>query len=217
MASNPQDFTPTPSQLSEGLKHLEQHHALILQAAGEGIFGLDLEGRHTFVNPAAASMLGYDSQELVGHPSHSLWHHTKVDGSVYPKEECPIYQAYHDGKVHSGDSELFWRKNGTSFPAQYTSTPLRDASGALIGAVVVFEDISYRRQCERVIQEFRRHTDMILQAAGEGIFGLDLEGRHTFVNPAANQLLGYEPGELLGKPSHTTWHHTKFRWISLPG
>ncbi len=204
-----QNLHDHPSGLPDELENLDQYYALILQAAGEGIFGLDLEGRHTFVNPAAAKMLGYDPQELVGHPSHSLWHHTKMDGSAYPQEDCPIYRAYKDGQVHSGDTEVFWRKDGTSFPAQYTSTPLRDSSGALQGAVVVFEDISYRRQCERVIQEFRRHNDMILQAAGEGIFGLDLEGRHTFVNPAANQLLGYEPGELLGQPSHLTWHHSR--------
>ena len=191
------------------VQHLEEQNALILRAAGEGIFGLDLEGRHTFVNPAAATMLGYEPEDLVGQFSHSLWHHTKADGSTYPKEECPIYGAYKDGQVHSGDTEVFWRKDGTSFPAQYTSTPIRDDQNALIGAVVVFEDITYRRQCEKSIEHFRRHNDMILQAAGEGIFGLDLEGNHTFVNPAANRLLGYEPGELLGKPSHTTWHHTK--------
>jgi PAS domain S-box-containing protein len=191
------------------VQHLEEQNALILKAAGEGIFGLDLEGRHTFVNPAAATMLGYEPEELVGQPSHSLWHHTKADGSTYPKEECPIYGAYKDGQVHSGDTEVFWRKDGTSFPAQYTSTPIRDDQGALIGAVVVFQDITYRRQCEKSIEHFRRHNDMILQAAGEGIFGLDLEGNHTFVNPAANRLLGYEPGELFGKPSHITWHHTK--------
>ncbi len=209
MTAQHKSIDTTSSEISQKLKNLEQHYALLLQAAGEGIFGLDLEGRHTFVNPAAASMLGYEPSELVGKQSHSLWHHTKPDGTSYPKEECPIYRAYKDGQVHNGDNEVFWRKDGTHFPAEYTSTPIRDPQGALVGAVVVFQDISYRRQCERVIQEFRRHTDMILQCAGEGIFGLDLEGRHTFVNPAANQLLGYEPGELLGKPSHITWHHTK--------
>jgi len=194
---------------SQTMRQLEQHHALILESAGEGIFGLDLEGRHTFVNPAAGKMLGYEPEELIGHPSHSLWHHTKSDGSTYPKEDCPIYRAYKDGQVHTGDNEIFWRKDGTSFPAEYTSTPIRDSEGELVGAVVVFQDITYRRQCEQAIKQFRRTNDMILQAAGEGIFGLDLEGRHTFVNPAANTLLGYEPGELLGKPSHLTWHHTK--------
>lgn len=200
----------------ETIRILERQNALILEAAGEGIFGLDLEGRHTFVNPAAGKMLGYKPQELIGQPSHSLWHHTKPDGSPYPKEHCPIYGAYKDGQVHNGDTEVFWRKDGSSFPAEYTSTPIRDEEGRLLGAVVVFQDITYRRQCEHTIQQFRRHTDMILQAAGEGIFGLDLEGNHTFVNPAANRLLGYEPEELLGRPSHLTWHHTKADGSTYP-
>jgi len=209
MKQPPKNINHQHAADSRSLSQLEQHHALILQAAGEGIFGLDLEGRHTFVNPAASKMLGYEPEELIGQPSHSLWHHSKPDGSAYPKEDCPIYGAYKDGQVHTGDNEVFWQKNGTSFPAEYTSTPIRDHEGGLVGAVVVFQDITYRRQCEQAIKQFRRTNDMILQAAGEGIFGLDLEGRHTFVNPAANRLLGYEPGELLGKPSHLTWHHTK--------
>jgi len=209
MKQRPQDANQQHAADLQTVQQLEQNHALILQAAGEGIFGLDLEGRHTFVNPAASKMLGYEPEELIGHPSHSLWHHTKPDGSDYPKEDCPIYGAYKDGQIHTGASEVFWKKDGTSFPAEYTSTPIRNHEGGLVGAVVVFQDITYRRQCEQAIKQFRRTNDMILQAAGEGIFGLDLEGRHTFVNPAANALLGYEPGELLGKPSHLTWHHTK--------
>jgi PAS domain S-box-containing protein len=107
---------------------------------------LDLEGRHTFVNPAAAKMWGYDVQELLGQPSHTLWHHTKEDGSHYPKEECPIYEAYKDGLVHMGGDELFWRKDGTSFSAQFSSTPMRDENGKLIGAVVTFQDITERKR-----------------------------------------------------------------------
>lgn len=209
MSPASEDAQQDNTDSSQMLKRLEQHHALILQAAGEGIFGLDLDGRHTFVNPAAAKMLGYEPQDLIGQPSHSLWHHTKPDGTPYPQEECPNYATYKDGQVHRGDNEVFWRKNGTSFPVEYSSTPIRNHEGALVGAVVVFQDITYRRQCEKSLEQFRRHNDMILQAAGEGIFGLNLEGNHTFVNPAANNLLGYEPGELFGKPSHLTWHHTK--------
>ena len=78
-----------------------------------------------------------------------------------------------------------------------------------MGAVVVFKDISERLRCEQVIVNFRRQNDLILNAAGEGIFGLDINGKHTFVNPAAARMLGYEPKELYGQPSHMTWHHTK--------
>ena len=184
-------------------------NTLIINAAGEGILGLDLEGRHTFVNPAATKMLGFTVDELLGQPSHALWHHTHADGSAYPATDCPIYRAYKDGQVYHGDTEVFWRKDGTAFPVEYTSTPINDEFGKLAGAVVTFRDISERRESEQIITELRRQNEFILNSAGEGIFGLDLEGRHTFVNPAAATMLGYEVVELLGKPSHALWHHTK--------
>ena len=209
MAASPQQSKQDSLDIQHTIKRLEQQNALILRAAGEGIFGLDLDGNHTFVNPAAVTMLGYKPQELIGQPSHSLWHHTKADGSVYPKEECPIYGAYKDGKVHRGDTEIFWRKDGSSFPVEYTSTPMTDDAGKIVGAVVTFQDISKRQEAEQSITELRRHNDRILHAAGEGIFGLDLDGRHTFVNPAAVAMLGYKPQELIGQPSHSLWHHTQ--------
>ncbi|GJL54966.1 MAG: hypothetical protein NPIRA02_20980 [Nitrospirales bacterium] len=187
----------------------DEIHRLLLQAAAEGIFGLDLEGRHTFVNPAAAQMLGYTADELLGRPSHGLWHHSHADGSPYPATDCPIYGAYKDGRIHHGDTEVFWRKDGTAFPAEYTSTPITDEFGNLAGAVVTFRDISERKKAERTIMELRRQNEYILNSAGEGILGLDLEGCHTFVNPAAKSMLGYETDELLGQPSHSLWHHTK--------
>ncbi len=203
-------------QADEAIARLRRHTDLILNAAGEGIFGLDLKGIHTFVNPAAARMLGYTVDELLGRNSHATWHHTKPDGVPYPKEDCPIYGAYSDGQVHHGDGELFWRKDGTSFPAEYTSTPLRGDAGTVVGAVVTFRDISERRRSEEQIARLRGQSDLILNAAGEGIFGLDREGRHTFVNPAAARLLGYAPEELLGQHSHSLWHHTKADGSSYP-
>ncbi|MDR4494221.1 MAG: PAS domain S-box protein [Nitrospirales bacterium] len=188
---------------------LERQNALILKAAGEGIVGLNVEGKTDFVNPAAATMLGYTPRELIGQYAHALWHHTKTDGSPYPKEECPIYKAYKGGHVHHGDTEVFWRKDGTCFPAEYSSTPMKNEEGTLVGAVVTFRDISERKAAERALNELRLHTDRILKAAGEGIFGLDLTGRHTFVNPAAAAMLGYTCQELIGQPSHSLWHHTK--------
>ena len=81
-------------------------------------------------------MLGWDSQALIGQPMHSLLHHAYPDGSNYPREECPIYAAFKDGKVHRVDNEVFWRKDGTSFPVEYTSTPIRNDHGHLEGDVV---------------------------------------------------------------------------------
>ena len=134
------------------LDHVKRQNELILEAAGEGIYGLDCEGKTTFLNPAAAHMLGFDTNTLIGQPMHALLHHTRPDGSPFPKEECPIYAAFKDGAVHYVDNEVFWRKDGSSFPVAYTSTPIRE-NGKLAGAVVVFKDITERKQAE---QELRK-------------------------------------------------------------
>ncbi len=127
---------------------LEQRTKLILTSAGEGIYGLDAEGNATFVNPAAARMLGWPIEELIGQAMHANHHHTHVDGSAYDRTECPIYAAFKDGQVHSIDDEVFWRRDGSHFPIEYTSTPIHE-DGALVGAVVVFRDITLRRRTEQ--------------------------------------------------------------------
>ncbi len=144
------------------LAQLSHRNALILGSAGEGIFGIDRQGNHIFVNPAAAKMLGYDVDELIGRPSHSTWHHTKPDGSPYPEAECPIHAGYKTGSGGRGDDEVFWRKDGTSFPARYISTPIyEDDKMSLAGAVVVFQDITERKHFEDEIT--RRNIELATQ------------------------------------------------------
>jgi two-component system cell cycle sensor histidine kinase/response regulator CckA len=126
---------------------LSRQMELILNSAGEGIFGVDTEGKVTFVNPAMAQMLGWEIPELLGQSAHDLSHHTRPDGKPYPLEECPIYLAFKQGRTYHADDEFFWRKDGTSFPVEYTSTPICE-SGRLVGTVVVIKDISERRQAE---------------------------------------------------------------------
>ena len=139
-------------QAEKSLERLNHQNELILNAAGEGIFGLDIHGEHTFVNPAAAQMLGYAVNELIGRHSHTLWHYKKSDGSPYPIEECPIYAAYKDGKVHHRDDEVFWRKDSTCFPVTYTSTPIIE-DGKIVGAVVTFRDITETKQAEEKLKK----------------------------------------------------------------
>lgn len=135
----------------ELIRHLNDHNKLILNSAGQGILGLDLQGNMSFANEAAAKMLGHPIEELIGRCSHSTWHHTKPDGTPHPREECPIYAAYKDGVVHRNDSEVFWRKDGTAFPVEYVSSPIREG-GELVGAVVVFQDIAERKRAEAEIR-----------------------------------------------------------------
>ena len=146
------------------LDRLQRRHQLILEAAGEGIYGLDSQGRATFANKAATELLGWREEDLLGQPLHDIHHHSHPDGSPYPREECPIYAAFSDGKVHRKDSEVFWHANGTAIAVEYTSTPIHE-DGKLAGAVVVFRDISKRRaleqQRERDFHEIQRLKEQL--------------------------------------------------------
>lgn len=137
---------------------------LILDAAGEGIYGLDLQGRCTFVNPAAARMTGHSVEELLGNSMHDVVHHSHSNGCAYTREQCPIYAALADGMIRNVVDEVFWRKDGSPFPVEYTSTPIYD-DGALVGAVVVFRDITIRRQTEerlrRALSEVQRLKEQL--------------------------------------------------------
>jgi PAS domain S-box-containing protein len=129
------------------LGRLQHQYELILQSAGDGIYGQDRRGTTTFVNPAAARMLGWSAEDLVGRDMHTTLHGTRADGSPYPVEDCPIHASVADGCVHHATGELFTRQNGTRFPVEYTCTPMR-ASKRIIGAVVTFRDVSVRRTAE---------------------------------------------------------------------
>ena len=132
-------------------REIEQDNQLILQAAGEGIYGVNAEGNTTFVNPAALRMLGYMSDELVGGNMHAILHHTHVDGRPYAACDCPIYAAFSDGEVHTVRDEVFWHKDGHPIAVEYTSTPIRE-DGRLVGAVVVFRDVSGRKETEQQLR-----------------------------------------------------------------
>jgi len=111
---------------TEDLSRVMNQNALILNSAGEGIYGLDREGNTTFVNPAAAQMLGYSEDELIGKPQHALIHHSKRDGTPYPKEECHIYATFKTGKIRREANEVFWRKDGSFFYVEYISQPIQE-------------------------------------------------------------------------------------------
>jgi PAS domain S-box-containing protein len=144
------------------LAQLHHYHQLVLDSAAEGILGLDLQGNHTFINRAAARILGYEDEELLGTPSHITWHHTKPDGSPFPKEECAILVTLREGTACRNSNEVFWRKDGTCFPVEYASTPIYEKD-QLAGAVITFTDITERKQSEikvsRQLDELRRWYD----------------------------------------------------------
>ncbi|MCW8825624.1 MAG: EAL domain-containing protein [Gammaproteobacteria bacterium] len=128
------------------LRALAESNQLILDSAGEGIFGLDTNGVMTFVNPAAANILGYAQHELIGQPSHATWHYKHRDGSEYSDAECPIYSTVHGGHKSAGE-ETFIRKDGTFFPVSYSSTPIIK-DGTITGSVITFVDITEKKEAE---------------------------------------------------------------------
>ncbi|WP_110457394.1 sigma-54 interaction domain-containing protein [Shewanella algidipiscicola] len=125
---------------------------LLLNAVGEGIYGFDLAGNAVFINPAAERMTGWTAQELLGKNIHNHHHHSHADGSHYPQEDCPIYNTMHDGIAREISHELFWRKDGSSFPVHYTTTPVYKQQ-QLIGVVAIFRDISMQKQTEDSLRQ----------------------------------------------------------------
>ena len=149
-----------PQHVERLFHDIERENQLILRAAGEGIYGVNTEGRTTFLNPAAERLLGWTAEELVGREMHAAVHHSHADGSHYPNERCPIYAAFRDGAVHQVENEVFWRKDGTPIWVEYTSTPIRD-HGALVGAVIVFRDVTQRREADEKLRSALAEVDRL--------------------------------------------------------
>jgi PAS domain S-box-containing protein len=124
---------------------------LLLESTGEGIFGIDMDGLCTFVNRAAAQMLGWRTEQVLGQNMHELIHHTHGDGRHYPECDCPIYNAFRRGLPCRIDDEVLWRADGSSFWAEYSSYPVIE-HGRVQGAVVTFVDITERRQAQDLLR-----------------------------------------------------------------
>ncbi len=135
---------------------------LILEAAAEGICGIDAQGLTTFANPAALRMTGFTEQEFIGKNQHQLIHHTRKDRAPNPWAECAVRKTLGDGQVRQQGDEVFWRKDGSSFPVEYTVSP----SPQLGGAVIVFKDISHRLKMELEAQRAQRLESIGILAGG---------------------------------------------------
>ena len=143
----------------EQLRTLMRQSDSILESVGDGICGIDLEGKITVVNSAGAQMLGYKPREMMGHVMHDLIHYQYVDGSPYPATDCPITQSLKTQRSFRLANEVFWRKDGTSFPVEYVVRPQIETSedgqpGKTVGLVVAFTDTTERRALDRMKDEF---------------------------------------------------------------
>lgn len=145
---------------------LERRNQLILNAAGEGIYGLNAEGKATFVNRAAQEMLGWTAEDLLGQDIHAIMHHTHLNGNVYHHHDCPIYKSFRFEQVNRVEDEVFWCKDGRPMQVEYISTPIYDHQ-ILAGAVVIFRDVTERKENERklrsAVQEIAELRDRLEQ------------------------------------------------------
>jgi len=141
-------------------EEIERQNQLLLSAVGDGIYGVDVEGNTTFVNNAAEKILGWKKEELVGKNIHQMIHHSYPDGKHYHDHQCPIYAAFKDGQIHNVDNEVFWDKNGNPVPVEYKSTPVTE-NGFLIGAVVIFRDITERKSIQEKLLHALKEVDTL--------------------------------------------------------
>lgn len=174
---------------------------LMLDSSAEAKYGLDREGRCTFANAACLDLLGYASEEeLLGRSMHQLIHHSRPDGSPYHSGGCPVCSAYRDGSRIHVDTEVFWRSDGSSFPVEYWSYPLR-RGGELVGAVISFLDITERKKAEQALKRALEEAEAaweqvntILRSISDGLLVTDPGGRVLLVNRRAEELLDLPTG-----------------------
>ena len=177
---------------------IQRRADLILEAATQGIFGVDVNGMVTFVNQAAANMVGYSIDEIVGSNMHELTHHHYPDGREYPRGECPMFKTIVDGEARAESNEVFWRKDGSAFPVEYSSVAMRQ-DGQLVGAVIMFHDIAERKRLERERADQLEFQRALIDTIPYPIFYKGEDTRFLGFNKAYEETFGVKRDELLGK------------------
>jgi diguanylate cyclase (GGDEF)-like protein/PAS domain S-box-containing protein len=182
------------------LRESEERFRLLLDSSPEAIFGVDSQGICTFVNPACLDMLGYKAEEVLGKGIHGLIHHTYPDGRPYPKEQCHIRRSTLEGKPTHVDSEVHWRKDGTSFPVEYWSHPMC-RNDELVGAVVNFVDISERKRMEQALQESEERYRLISSVSTDLLYSCVQTGDEIFsidwATASVDHVFGYTLDEIM--------------------
>ncbi len=166
------------ARLAATVEASEEQLRLLLESTGEGIYGIDMQGYCTFINRAAAAMLGHAQDEIIGRGMHKLIHHHRTDGSPYPVEQCPIYRALQNESGVRVHDEVFWRKDGTSFATDYSSFPIMKGEN-IQGAVVTFQDITHAKQLE---EQFRQAQKMEAIGSLAGGVAHDFNNLLTIIN-----------------------------------
>jgi formate hydrogenlyase transcriptional activator len=200
-------------QPQAALSDSEPRVLLILDSAAEAICGCDSTGACLFANRSAARILGYgDPAELLGRNLHSLEHHTRKDGTPYPIEDCPIYLGFQTGESVHRDDEVFWRKDGTSFPVEYWSHPVVQ-DGRTVGAVITFIDITERKRTEEVLRRREEQHRSLLQINNAIITNLTQEALLHSIYETLHQVIAFDRCAItLYQPEKDT-----FRFLAVEG
>jgi diguanylate cyclase (GGDEF)-like protein/PAS domain S-box-containing protein len=197
----------------ETLERLRHQNELILNSAGEGIYGLDLAGKLTFINPVAAKMVGWDAQELIGKQIPGLLHSSQTSGTLH-WQNYPVDRSLEQSLIHDVGEEIFWRKEGTSFLVEYISTPILE-DGELVGTVVTFQDVSQRKQAEAALRESEERYAIAVQGAKDGLWDWNLRTNQIYFSPRWKAMLGWEDAEVSN--SLEEWfdriHVEDFEWV----
>ncbi len=186
-------------QTNERLKQSSARLAMLMNSVAEGIYGVDMQGNCTFINAAGLHLLGYqDKSELLGKHMHSAIHHTYPNGTPYPAAECRLYATLHSNENTHVTDEVFWRKDGSSFPVDYWSRPI--ALNDEPGAVVTFIDTTERKQAEQMLRTSESKLNFLLAHSPVTIYTCQSTPPFaaTYISPNIEQTLGYKPEQFVG-------------------
>ena len=178
-------------QARQAIARSERYANLVLASAGDGLCQIDVDGVVTYINPAGAALLGYDPAEVIGEPAHALFHHSRADGSPYPIEACAAHASLSQRTERLSDTDVFWRKDGSSFPVNFASAPMTTGSEHF-GVVLTFRDITDEERMRQRLVDNEIKIRKAQEIAGFGSYATDLTTGKWQSSPVLDWIFGID-------------------------